>query len=288
MNSGVWGGLSALSLGTADFVARFTSRGIGKESALFGVLLIGVIALTGVAAVSRLPVVWNLSTSWLLLLNGAATTVMTLLLYQGLARGPVTVVAPIVATYPALVVAFDVMVGTRPTTLQWLGMALTLAGAVIIAGQAHADKEARAASAGDIRATIGISLAAAVAYAVLVVAGQAAVPIYGEFQTLWFGRVASLLVLGIFLLVRRVRPIIPGRWWPFLVVQALLDAGGYLFLFAGSAKPDASIAAVTGSTFGAVTTILAWLVLREMMAWVQWIGVGCVFIGVAALSITVS
>jgi drug/metabolite transporter (DMT)-like permease len=74
------------------------------------------------------------------------------------------------------------------------------------------------------------------------------------------------------------------RWWPFLGAQGLLDAGGYLALFAGSTGEGQAIAAVAGSGFGAVTVLLACLVLKERMSLLQWLGIALVFGGVAVLA----
>jgi len=41
---------------------------------------------------------------------------------------------------------------------------------------------------------------------------------------------------------------------------------------------------VTASTFGAVTTLLAWVMLRESIGWIQWLGITMVFVGVAVLA----
>jgi len=131
---------------------------------------------------------------------------------------------------------------------------------------------------------VSIAVAAAVAYAVLVSAGQAAVPIYGEVQTLWLGRLVSLGSIALLFGARRDRPNLPWRWWPVLLGQGLLDAAGYLFLFAGSHGSNPEIAAVAGSTFGAVTTLLARFVLREAIGALQWGGVVLVFAGVAVLA----
>ena len=111
-------------------------------------------------------------------------------------------------------------------------------------------------------------------------------PVYGEVQTLWAGRLIGLAVLALLYLGRRERPRIARRWLPLVTAQGLLDAGGHLFLFAGSHGQGAPIAAVTGSTFGAVTTLLAYAVLRERIGAAQWGGVLMVFAGVAALAAT--
>ena len=57
----------------------------------------------------------------------------TLLLYYGLATGPMTIVSPIAGSYPALVVGFEVLAGLRPSPIQWLAMAATLLGAIAVA-----------------------------------------------------------------------------------------------------------------------------------------------------------
>lgn len=284
MNPALWGGLCAVNLGLADFMARFSSRAVGPASALFGMLATGALVLSAYVYVFQPPLVWTWSGIWFVALNGIATTVMTLLLYLGLARGPVSIVAPIVASHPALVVLLAVFLGARPTTIQWIAMAGTLAGALIIAACASSFEEAGKYERRHLRATVMIACASAVAYAVLIVAGQKAVPIYGELQTLWLGRLFSLATLVLVFLVQGKGPQMTMRWAPFIAAQGLLDAGGYLFLFAGSTGPGAEIAAVTGSTFGAVTTLLAWAVLRERIRTLQWSGIVLVFTCVALLS----
>ena len=284
MNPAVWGGLCALGLGGADFVARYTSRAFGAANALLGMLAVGAVVLTAWVWIADPPFVWTASGLWLLAVNGVATTVMTLLLYKALARGPVSIVAPIVASHPVLVVALAVALGSRPSALQWVAMAATLIGVLVVAACARQFEAPGVVSRRDLRVTVSIAVAAAVAYAVLVSAGQAAVPIYGEVQTLWLGRLVSLGSIALLFVARRDRPNLPWRWWPVLLGQGLLDAAGYLFLFAGSHGSNPEIAAVAGSTFGAVTTLLARFVLREAIGALQWGGVVLVFAGVAVLA----
>lgn len=284
MNPALWGSLSALSLGGADFIARFTSRGCGAASALFAMLLVGSLLLSGWIWLTGVPLVLDPAGWWLLALNGLATTVMTLLLYMGLARGPVSIVAPIVASYPALVVALAVVLGARPSAIQWAAMATTVAGVMVVATSAGKFEKPGVTSRRDLRVTVLIALSASLAYAVLVSAGQAAVPIYGDLQTLYLGRLISFAAICLVFLVRRTAPTVPRAFWPVVAAQGLLDAAGYLFLFAGSGGEGAEIAAVTGSTFGVVVTLLARIVLREAIGLVQWFGVALVFVGVAVLT----
>ncbi|MEX2648752.1 MAG: EamA family transporter [Alphaproteobacteria bacterium] len=283
MNAGVWGGLCSVSFGGADFIARYSSRGIGHASALLGTFVVGTLGLTLWVLIALPAFAWSIEALGLVALNGVASTAFLLLLYEGLARGPISVVAPIVATHPVLIVLFWVALGERPSTVQWLAMAGTLAGSVVGACAAEASGAAR----GDRRelvVTIGIAVASSVFYAVAVGAGQAAVPRFGALPSLWIGRAVSLVTLLALFTWWRERPRVERHWLPALGAQGALDTVGYLFLFLGSAGAHPEIAAVAGSTFGAVTTLLAWLVLRERIGRAQGAGIVLVFVCVGVLA----
>lgn len=289
MSPALWGGLSALSLGTADFMARYSTRSIGHISTLLGVLTTGCLILTGWIVFFGPPLNWSPEGWYLIVINGIATTLMTLLLYQGLARGPVSLVAPIVASHPVLVVALAVFFGARPTLSELGLMALTIVGVVIVARTAEGENEDDGSGNDDgdgayLRSTIAIALGATIAYAVLVFAGQRAVPIYGELQTLWTGRLVSFVTLVVIMIVTRHKPNLPLRILPFLIAQGTLDAGGYLTLFAGSAGEKAEIAAVVSSTFAVVTVLFAWVILKERIRIAQWLGIALISMCVALLA----
>lgn len=284
MNPALWGVFSAFAWGGADFAARFTSRALSQENALLGMLLVGTLVLTPWMMLSDAPFVWAWSGAWLLASTGVCTMGMTLLLYQGLARGPVTVVAPIVGCYPVLVVLLAFVLGSRPTPVQWTAMAVVTAGVVVVGRAAKEMKAFGAPEPGATRKTLLIALAAAAVAAIAVASGQAAVPVYGALETLWLSRLVSLATLMPLYLLPGYTLRLPGRWWPLLVLQGLLDAGAYFALFAGSHGPGSEIAAVTASGFGAVTVILARVFIGEAMTWSQWAGVVLIFGGVALLT----
>ncbi len=284
MNPALWGAMCALSLGSADFAARFSARALGADIVLLGVFGLSSVLLTGWVLIAGVPLVWNAAAVWLLVVNGVSTMVMTLLLYAALARGPVSVVAPIVASHPALVLAAWYFLGVRPLAYQWAAMVVTIVGAVIVATSAeHIEAKTKTASS-YLRVTLLMAGAACLVYAVMVIAGQLAVPIYGELQTLWLARLVGLASIAMLLFARRRRVRVSASWWLFLGVQACLDAGGYLFLFIGSRGPGSEIAAVTASAFGAVTTVLARFLLKEQMSAVQWLGIVLIFGGIVILA----
>lgn len=284
LSPGLWGTFTALGWGTSDFIARFTGRAAGYQSALFGMLLSGSAVLTLIVTIGGVPLSWTPEGLWLLVASGICIMLATLWLYRGLAAGPVSIVSPIVGAYPALVVALAVLFGARPTLLQWGAMALTMLGVVVVARSVGNFEESGKHTRADLRTTVVIALLSAAGFAFGVYTAQVAVPIYGNLQTLWVSRIVSLACLLVVFLWQRNRPAIPRAWWPLVAVQGTIDTSGYLFLYEGSYGEGAEIAAVTASAFGAVTTILARIFLKERMSLLQWSGIVCIFVGVAVLS----
>jgi drug/metabolite transporter (DMT)-like permease len=283
MNAAAWGGLCAASFGGADFIARFSSRAVGHASALLGTLVVGTVLLSVWVLIDRPAINWSAESLVLVGVNGIASTAFLLLLYKGLARGPIAVVAPIVATHPVLIVLFWVALGARPSAVEWFAMAGTLAGGILVAWAAE-EGQAGAPARRELGVTIAIAAGASLFYAVAVGAGQAAVPMFGALPTLWVGRGVGLATLVLLFAWWRERPKAPRRWLPVLGAQGVLDTAGYLFLFLGSAGANPEIAAVAGSTFGAVTTLLAWLILRERIGRLQGLGIVVVFVCVGVLA----
>jgi len=281
----LWGLTTALCWGSADFIARFTGHALGSQVALFGMLSVGAVIMTALVWISDVPLVWTLDGWWLIVLTGVGVMVATLLLYCGLVRGPVTVVAPIVGSYPAFNVALALLLGARPSVVQWFAMIAVMTGVIIVAASASGSNTRQVYARDQLRRTIAIALAAAFGFALTVAAAQYAKPIYGELQTVWMARWVSLLAAVSVLAWQRTVPYLPMRWWPLLILQGLLDAGAYLALLAGSHGENNEITAVIASAFSAVTVLLAWLILREAMTWRRWSGVALIICGVAVLSI---
>lgn len=285
MNPALWGLATALSWGSADFIARFTGRALGPQTALLGMLGVSAVILSLILWQSPVPFVRDPSGWWLILLTGLGIMTATLLLYWGLVRGPVTVVAPIAGSYPALNVALAVALGARPSALDWAAMAAVMAGVIVVARAARSFEGPSGYTRAQLRFTIGLALGAALTFSVTIAVAQQASYLYGELQTVALSRWVSLLACALLFLVRRqAPPRVPLRWWPWIGLQGLLDGGAYVALLAGSQGPGAEIAVVVGSGFGAVTVLLARLVLREAMTWAQWAGIAAILSGVAILS----
>ncbi len=80
-------------------------------------------------------------------LAGASLAIGSLFFYLALASGQAVVVVPATATYPVVTVLLSMIVlGERPTLAQWLGLALVVAGGLLLlsgpAGGAAPDPQA--------------------------------------------------------------------------------------------------------------------------------------------------
>lgn len=286
MEASIFGLLSALSLGTADFTARFTSRAFGVGRALLFSLALECMLLTIWALATGLHPSAAWFTNRALLLYGASSTLMTLLLFWGLSRGPISVVAPIVGAHPALVVLLRVAEGEAITRPLALAVIVTLAGTGLVGVFArHGTEQTTRGSA--LPGSILIAVLAAFAYVAMVLSGQASKLEIGVVETLWAGKLISLLCLLVVpvWLARGNGPALPDlSWLSLLILQGALDAAGYLFLFLGSRSEGPPIVVVLSSTFAAITVLLAWIVLRERISPLQWAGVAMVTLGTAWLT----
>jgi drug/metabolite transporter (DMT)-like permease len=284
MISALFGLVSAFGLGAADFMARFSARALGATLNYAAVLLIGALGTTVWLFAAGTDLVWSPPGYALAVTHGIAVAVMCILLYMGIARGPIAVVVPIVAAHPALVLAVNVMMGVRPSAVQWAAMAVIIAGGIFIARTAVEKPEA--AEAENNRITVLIAVGACLAYVVIVLTGQAATPLIGAAQTMWVGRWTGLIFIAGVLLVQRTPIRIPAEWVPFVGLQAGLDTLGYIAFLAGSNSAAPHITMVVASAFSVVAVLLARIVIDEPVSKMQWAAIALIAGGTAVLSAT--
>lgn len=282
MSSALLGSVAALTWGTHDFLARFPSRRIGPINSAFGVTVAGFLILGLWQLVSGEPptIVWP--SLWLTAVTGIAFAVATLALYGALAIGPISVVAPIAGSYPALAVLFALIAGDRPLLVEWLAVAAVMAGVVLVAQR----KEDAGSSepAGSMRTIVGLSLIASVGFAIAFISGQAAVAIFGEVPSVWLARAFGIATVALAYLRPAAHFEMPARWLPVLGAMGLLDVSALVAVTTAGNLPDPAIATVVSSGFGAVSVILAWLFLREKISMLQLLGIGLIFGGVMVLA----
>ena len=284
MISALFGLASAFSLGAADFMARSSTRALGAVLTYALVLLVGAVGGSLWFLASGEVLVWSPLGVALAVAHGLSVAAMCVLLYMGIARGPIAVVVPIVAAHPALVLAVNVLMGVRPSAMQWAAMIIIIAGGIVIARSAV--PETGTPDAETNRTTLLIAFSACLAYVAIVLTAQAATPLIGAFQTMWIGRWTGLVLLGAVLLLQRAPLRVPSEWLPFMGLQGGLDTLGYLTFLAGSNSAAPHVTMVLASAFSVVTVLLARLILHEPVSKMQWTAIALIAAGAAVLSVS--
>jgi drug/metabolite transporter (DMT)-like permease len=267
---------ASLAWGVADFVGPWQGRTLGALRVMFWAQVAGV---TAVALVVLARGEGPHDAAVLFAVPAAISGTLGLYAYyRGMAIGAMAVVAPIAGASALVPVAFGILTGDRPSTVQYAGVACALVG-IVLASFEHQEGGDRQMAAG-----VGLALLAAVGFGFYFPPMHAA----GKADPFWASlifRVTSTLVVLAAVAVRR--PAIRLRGWKLLVVLGvgLGDTLGNV-LFAGAASQGGleSLTSVLASLYPVVTVMLAAFVLHERIAPLQRLGAALALAGIVLIS----
>lgn len=274
--------IAAFCWGAHDIGVRYLSQSVPLLAALFVVLLAG----------AGYQVAWiSLGDDWVVppqnalffaVAAGIGFLIADLGIYFALQRGPVRIVAPLVASYPVLSLGVAIWQGAEVAIWQWLAVCLIVVGVAATAGLGPRDDTAKIPPRGP---TIALSLMAAAGFAVTFALGQHATALGASAAGHLVTRMTTLAALvGIMLFANQT-------FWPgtralmILIVLGVLDAVALQSVLSAGGMPHPEYASVASSVFGLLTVILAWIFLREKMTKWQWVGCLLAFAGIGVLAI---
>lgn len=269
-----FGLLSALIWGAADFTGGIASRKTGAfRVVLFGEF-VGMLVLIPVALAvgEAIPD----AKSWVqAAVAGTLGTLGLLLLYHSLATGTMSVAGPVSALMAAIL---PVVVGSFtegiPSGLTLMGFALALL-AVWFVSQNQAGPRNILAHLTDLR----LPLLAGVGFGCYFVLIHSA----ARESTLWpmlVSRGAGLMVVALFILLRRDSYRVPRSAWPIIALNGILDIGGNAFYILAGQSGRMDVSAVLSSLYPGATVVLAWFVLKERLSRTQWFGIGAALVAI--------
>ena len=151
MNPALLGMAGSLSWGTLDYISRFPSRQVGHLNTVFAATVVGFVLLTGWMVIGGYAFTAHWPNLWLVALSGIGSALATMWLFAALAIGPISVVSPIAASYPALSVGYAFAMGSRPSALEWIAMAAVMAGVFVVSRVATGTVGSRSNRAGQYR-----------------------------------------------------------------------------------------------------------------------------------------
>ncbi len=268
MASILFGLASALSWGAGDFSGALASRWVGAyRAALYGelaglFLLVAAIPFVHEAPLDGASIFWCSAA-------GAVGALGLLILYHGMAIGKMSLVAPISAVLAAMLpVVVGLLTDGLPGAPQLAGFGFALVAVWLVSqegtkfGQvSFKDPALRLA----VESGVCFGL-----YFVFVHLGS-------RYDLLWpmiASRGTGVLALVIFMLAGRQSARFGfSSAWLLIAVNGTLDVGGNLFYILAGQAGRLDMAAVLSSLYPGGTVILAWLILKERVGWVQKLGI---------------
>lgn len=258
----VLGLLTSMFFGAGDFFGGLSAK---KTSALNVVAFSHVVGLCGALAVAPLLADGFTGRDFALgAAAGALGAVGVVLLYRGLARGPMAVVAPLTALTSAAVPAlWGVATGDTLSTLAWVGVA----AALVAIAMSSIPNESDGAPV-TVRVVLE-SLIAGAGFGTMFIVFDATAEGTAPWPVVGARTLTVTVLLAFIFLARRdglssVRPALGT-----IMLAGLFDTGSnILFLFATNLG-DLSIVAVLSSLYPAATVVLARWLLDERMSRLQ-------------------
>ena len=205
---------------------------------------------------------------WVSVVGGMLGTAGLLILYYSLARGQMSIAAPVSALFAAIL---PVVVGSitegLPGLLQFSGFLFAL-GAVWLISQG--DGEIHITQLSELRLPILAGLGFGSYFIFMHSATHDTTTILWPMIT---SRMAGTLLVLTFVLARRESLPVPRAAWGVVLINATLDLAGNFFYILASRAGRLDIAAVLSSLYPGATVVLAWLLLKEHISRRQIIGI---------------
>jgi drug/metabolite transporter (DMT)-like permease len=289
----LFGLCGALAYGVSDFLGGLASRRTAP------IIVTGIAAAVGIVPlVLAAPLLGAQFTADALLwgaLAGLAGSVGVLLLYAALAIGPMSVLSPITSVFAAVLpIGVAVFAGTRLEPLAIVAVVGALVAVVLVASSKNTTG-ARVTWRGLIIAVIS-----GCGFGGLVLAYNGTDPADG-IAPLIVARVVMTAVMAVGIAVvigpsiaaHRAAPsaLLPRgrRFWLTVVVCGAIDASANVFIQAGLHAGDPAalpIVSVLNALYPVGTILLAAIVLRERLTWVQIGGLALGFTASAVLALS--
>jgi len=262
-----------LGWGTADFLAKKAIRKIGDLTALFWVMIFGILPLL-IYYLFNFSVVSISLNQWLWLgLFGLMDGGGYIFFYKALEKGQVSIISPLTASYAAIAVLISVLIFKEQiTSIRWVALGLVFVGIMFTSIDFRALKEvgSRKIAKGVPEAMVNIIL-------------------YGSFYPVWDNflktsnwivmilllRVIVAIMVGLFVRYRKVVVKVKGSkmiLW-LLVIGGLEGLAYFSTTWGLEITSFTSVVAVLGAAFSLPTVILARIFLKERVERVQLLGI---------------
>ena len=270
--------VSSVLWGTSDFFGGTASKKSPSTTVLLWASLIALPVISVIAIVSG-DLVFDSSVVGWGVVAGVSCSIGIVLLYEGLATGPMGVVAPISSTSVLVPVVAGFLRGESPGATQTLGIVIAITG-VILAGGPHI-RDFRSGGHRPIFLALGAALG--IGISLLAVANGSETSAY---STLLVMRVVYPVVLIGAVLATRVPRRPASSVLPMVAIAGVGDVGAVTLYGVATQSGSLPVVAALASMFPVMTLVLARQVHGEHLDREQWIGAAMALIGVVVVVTT--
>jgi len=277
----IYGLLSAFTWGAGDFTGGLAARKVGAAPAVFYASIVGLLSVFIAALVSNeaLPSLQ----SWLYaMLAGFFGVIGLTFLYYAMAQGTMSVAAPVSAVLAAtLPVLIGLITEGLPEFLTLIGFGFALFAMWMVSQSENGVKDILS-HLSDLK----LPLLAGIGFGLYFIVMHQATSDGALFWTMVASRIASVLFLFFYMLVKKISfRITDLSSFPVIGLNGVLDlTGNGFFILAGQAG-RLDVASVLSSLYPGSTVLLAWVFLKERLTRNQWIGVLSALIAIVLMTI---
>ena len=268
--------LAALMWGGTDVLVGLNARAVGVRRAVFfsqaiALLLLSLWLLVFPQLALRafeVPLqVWLLGVLAALLAVAGA-----LMLAQAFVLGKAAIISPLVTLYGLFTTLLSWATGEQLSLVQFSIICLCVFGVLLTSVQPRAEVAGHPRMLRSIICALG---AAALYGASFWLQGRYTLVALGPIPALWLVYLVGVLGLS-FSMLRSAHGLrLPAlKLCAPLVLVSVLNLGGFLAFSYGALAGSVSVVTVISTLSGGIATVLAYLVFKEKLSWVQVLGVG--------------
>jgi len=279
----IFGIIATICWGTADF---FVAKAV-KKASVFKTFLWSQIIGVGLfilifSSFFKFPIL-SFATLGVILVAAFLATIAYLSFYKGLQVGKVSVISPIAACWAVVTVILSIIfLGEKLTTVQGVGVALAILGAVLTSFKFHDLLKLKLKNAAK---GIKYALIAVFGWGIGFVLIDVLVTELKWFLPFFFIKTAGVLYLLLYSGTAKKNISFPKNIALFVVVIGILEVIAFLSYGVGINSEYTAIVAPIGATFPMITIILARIFFKERLDVNQKIGIAAVLAGLVLLSI---